>query len=181
MNEWEAGGTAYAVPLIAEDTRVDVTDYIQKDLINLNLQSKNREDAIRELAQLMEDAPAMGDLKRFLKHVFERERLETTGIGDEIALPHARTDAVKQVIIAVGRSQHGINFESPDGRLVKLFFLIGTPRESVSQYLKILAQLSRLLQRGPLREKLLEARDSESVVTVRFPGRETSLWTYRGE
>ena len=145
---------------------MDVTTYIQKDLINLNLQSSTKEDAIRELAQLMENTPAMGDLKSFLEDVFERERLETTGIGDEIALPHARTDAVKQLIIAIGRSQRGIQFKSVDGRKVKLFFLMGTPRESVSHYLKILAQLTRLLKRGPLREKLLDAEDSESVVAL---------------
>ena len=104
----------------------------------------------------MKNTLAMGNLKGFLEDVFEREQLETTGIGDEIAIPHARTDAVKQLIIAVGRSRHGINFESPDGRNVKLFLLMGIPRESVSHYLKILAQLTRLLKRGPLREKLLE-------------------------
>ena len=145
---------------------MDITDYIQEDLINLNLQSRNKNDAIRELAQLMKGTPAMGDLKIFLEDVFERERLETTGIGDEIAIPHARTDAVKQLILAVGRSQHGINFESLDGRKVKLFFLIGIPRESVSHYLKILAQLTRLLKRGPLREKLFDVEDSKGVVTL---------------
>ena len=105
-------------------------------------------------------------LRCFLEDVFERERLETTGIGDEIAIPHARTDAVKQLILAVGRSQHGINFESLDGRKVKLFFLMGIPRESVSHYLKILAQLTRLLKRGPLREKLFDVEDSKGVVTL---------------
>ena len=145
---------------------MEITDFIQTDLINLHLQSRNKEDAIRELAQLMEGTPAMGDLKIFLEDVFERERLETTGIGDEIAIPHARTDAVKQLILAVGRSQHGINFDSLDGRKVKLFFLMGIPRESVSYYLKILAQLTRLLKRGPLREKLFDVEDSKGVVTL---------------
>ena len=145
---------------------MEITDFIQKDLINLHLQSRNKEDAIRELAQLMEGTPAMGDLKVFLEDVFERERLETTGIGDEIAIPHARTDAVKQLILAVGRSQHGINFDSLDGRKVKLFFLMGIPRESVSHYLTILAQLTRLLKRGPLREKLFDVEDSKGVIIL---------------
>jgi fructose-specific phosphotransferase system IIA component len=145
---------------------VDITDYIQQDSINLNLQSRNKGDAIRELAQVMEITPAMSNFKSFLKDVFEREKLETTGIGDEIAIPHARTNAVKQLIIAVGRSRHGINFESPDGRKVKLLLLMGIPQESVSHYLKILAQLTRLLKRGPLREKLLEAQDNTSVLEL---------------
>lgn len=149
-----------------ENKVVDITDYIQHNLINLNLKSRNKEDAIRELAQLMENTPAMGNLKGFLGDVFEREQVETTGIGDEIAIPHARTDAVKQLIIALGRSRRGINFESPDGRNVKLLLLMGIPRESVSHYLKILAQLTRLLKRGPLREKLLEAQDNASVLAL---------------
>ena len=149
-----------------EDKVVDITDYIQHNLINLNLKARKKEDAIRELAQLMENIPAISNFKRFLEDVFEREQLETTGIGDEIAIPHARTDAVKQLIIAVGRSRHGIHFESPDGRKVKLLLLMGIPRESVSHYLKILAQLTRLLKRGPLREKLLEAQDTPSVLAL---------------
>ena len=145
---------------------VDITDYIQHNLINLNLKARNKEDAIRELAQFMEITPAMSNLKSFLEDVFEREQLETTGIGDEIAILHARTDAVKQLIIAVGRSRHGIFFESPDGRNVKLLLLMGILRESASHYLKILAQLTRLLKRGPLREKLLEAQDNASVLAL---------------
>ncbi len=145
---------------------VDITDYIQHNLINLNLKARNKEDAIRELAQLMENTPAMGNFKGFLEDVFEREQLETTGIGDEIAIPHARTDAVKQLIISVGRSRHGINFDSPDGRNVKILLLMGIPLESISHYLKILAQLTRLLKRGPLREKLLEAQDNASVLAL---------------
>ena len=145
---------------------MDVTNYIQKDLINLNLQSRTKEEAIRELAQLMKDTPAMGDLNRFLEDVFERESLETTGIGDEIALPHARTDAVNQLIIAIGRSKSGVECESPDGKKVKLFFLMGTPQGSISHYLQILAQLTRLLKHSALKEKLLETQDSESFVAL---------------
>jgi mannitol/fructose-specific phosphotransferase system IIA component (Ntr-type) len=69
-----------------------------------------------------------------------------------------------QFIIVVGRSRQGIHFESPDGMNVKLLLLVGIPRENVSHYLKILAQLARLLKRGPLREKLREAQDKASAL-----------------
>ena len=153
------------------DKEVDVRDYIQKEFVNLNLISERKEDAIRELAQLVENAQEIADFEHFLEDVFERERLETTGIGDEIAIPHARTDVVSRLIIAVGRSTHGVEFESLDGRKVKLIFLMGTPKGSVSHYLKILAQLTRLLKREPFREKLLEAQDGEMVVKL-FRGSE---------
>jgi PTS system nitrogen regulatory IIA component len=149
-----------------EGNSLDVTDYMQKDFITLDLRSKKKESAIRELAQLMEGAPAMVDHKRFLEDVFEREGLGSTEIGDEIALPHARTDAVNQLIIAIGRSNRGVECETPDGKKVKLFFLMGTPQGSVSHYLQILAQLTRLLKRSALKEQLLEAQDRESFLTL---------------
>ena len=145
---------------------VEVKGYIREELINLDLLSEQKDDAIRELVQLMENAEGMVDFERFLEDVFERERLGTTGIGDGIAIPHARTDAVDQLVIAIGRSARGVEFESLDGKKVKLLFLMGTPRGSVSHYLKILAQLTRLLKEDAFRDKLLEAQDKERVVSL---------------
>lgn len=145
---------------------MEVKGYIREELINLDLLSERKEDAIRELARLMESTQGMIDFDLFLEDVFERERLGTTGIGDGIAIPHARTDAVDQLVIALGRSARGVEFESLDGKKVKLLFLMGTPKGSVSHYLKILAQLTRLLKEGTFRDKLLEARDKEIVVSL---------------
>jgi len=151
---------------MVEVTVVEVKGYIREELINLDLLSERKEDAIRELARLMESTQEMIDFDLFLEDVFERERLGTTGIGDGIAIPHARTDAVDQLVIALGRSARGVEFESLDGKKVKLLFLMGTPKGSVSHYLKILAQLTRLLKEGTFRDKLLEARDKEIVVSL---------------
>lgn len=145
---------------------MEVKGYIREELINLDLLSERKEDAIRELARLMERTQGMIDFDLFLEDVFKRERLGTTGIGDGIAIPHARTDAVDQLVIALGRSARGVEFESLDGKKVKLLFLMGTPKGSVSHYLKILAQLTRLLKEGTFRDKLLEARDKEIVVSL---------------
>ena len=145
---------------------MEVKGYIMEELINLDLLSERKEDAIRELARLMERTQGMIDFDLFLEDVFKRERLGTTGIGDGIAIPHARTDAVDQLVIALGRSARGVEFESLDGKKVKLLFLMGTPKGSVSHYLKILAQLTRLLKEGTFRDKLLEARDKEIVVSL---------------
>ena len=145
---------------------MEVKGYIREELINLDLLSERKEDAIRELARLMERTQGMIDFDLFLEDVFKRERLGTTGIGDGIAIPHARTDAVDQLVIALGRSARGVEFESLDGKKVKLLFLMGTPKGSVSHYLKILAQLTRLLKEGTFRDKLLEVRDKEIVVSL---------------
>ena len=145
---------------------MEIKGYIREELINLNLLSEKKEDAIRELAQLVKNGEGMVNFEHFLKDVFEREKLGTTGIGDGIAIPHARTDAVDQLVIVIGRSARGVEFESLDGKKVTLLFLMGTPRGSVSHYLKILAQLTRLLKEGTFRDKLLEAQDKETVVSL---------------
>ena len=145
---------------------MEIKGYIREELINLDLLSEQKEDTIRELAQLMENAEGMVNFERFLEDVFERERLGTTGIGDGIAIPHARTDAVDQLVIALGISARGVEFESLDGKKVKLLFLMGTPKESVSYYLKILAQLTHLLKESTFRDKLLEAQDKVTVVSL---------------
>jgi len=144
----------------------EVKKYIKKELINLNLLSDTKDDTIRELAQLMKSTQEMVEYELFLEDVFAREKLGTTGIGEGIAIPHARTDAVGQFIIAFGRAADGIEFESLDGKKVNLFFLMGTPKGSVSHYLKILTQLTRLLKNCHFKDKLLEAQDAETVVRL---------------
>ena len=94
---------------------MEIKEYIQQQYINLNLLSGEKEDAIGEIAQLLRDDPGVTDFELFLEDIFERERLGTTGIGDGIAIPHARSDGIGQLVIALGRSSRGVEFESLDG------------------------------------------------------------------
>ena len=145
---------------------MEIKDYIHPQYINIDILSEQKDDAIREVAQLLQDAPGVTDYELFLADIFEREHLGTTGIGDGVAIPHARSDGIEQMVIALGRSLKGVEFESLDGRKVELIFLMGTPKGKVSDYLKILAQLTRMLKEGPFREKLLEAKGSEQVLEL---------------
>jgi fructose-specific phosphotransferase system IIA component len=145
---------------------VEIRDYIHQQYINLSILSDQKDDAIREVAQLLQDAPGVIDYELFLADIFEREQLGTTGIGEGIAIPHARSDGIAQFVIALGRSPKGVEFESLDGRKAELIFLMGTPKGRVSDYLKILAQLTRVLKQGPFREKLLEVNGSEQVLEL---------------
>lgn len=144
-----------------------IGELLKKDRINLNLQARDKEGVIRELASLFQDIPEMVDLQGFINDVFERERLNPTGIGNGVAIPHARTDNVKDFVIAFGRSTEGIDFEAMDGKPVNLFFLMGTPKEKgLNAYLKILARLTRLLQKESFRAELLQASTPEEIIEV---------------
>ncbi|MFH1778139.1 MAG: PTS sugar transporter subunit IIA [Candidatus Omnitrophota bacterium] len=144
-----------------------VTDYLKESQMDLNLPASSKEDAIKKLAALLREAKAVSDYQGFIKDVFEREALNTTGIGHDIAIPHARTDAVKDFVIAFGRVTAGLEFGALDKKPVKLIFLMGTPKEKeLHSYLKILSALTRRLDKESFREQLLNASAPKEIIEI---------------
>ena len=136
--------------------------------INLSLKSTGR-DAV--LAELVNQIPQLADQpaarQTLLRALHEREELYSTGIGDGIALPHARNALVGLVdepIIVFGRHREGIPYGAIDSAPAKLFFLLIAP--TVTQHLAVLARLSRLLRDPKLRQSLLEAETPQSVIDL---------------
>lgn len=142
-----------------------IADYLKEDRILLDLKARSKEEAIKEISALLNGAGEISDFNRFVRDVFEREELNTTGIGNGIAIPHARSSVVKDFIIAFGRSQEGVEFNSLDRKPAKLVFLMGTPKEKgIKDYLKILAHLTRLLQKESFRKSLLMASNPGEII-----------------
>ena len=108
----------------------------------------------------------MSDGKEFTKALAKRENLESTGIGDGIAIPHARTNTVKDLLLAFARSPKGIDFSSIDGKPSYIIFLIASPENQKSEYIMALAKLSRLLRKHPVRELLRNAKDPDEVMSI---------------
>ena len=133
--------------------------------MRLELKATEKTAAIREMASLA--APDKVDNpKEFLNCLLEREKLETTGVGEGIALPHARTDAVKEAFVLFARSREGIEFESLDEKPVYLLFLIAAPKHESTKVLKILAKVSRLLNNANFRQSLLEAETPQDIIRI---------------
>lgn len=148
-----------------EKTAVKITNFLREERIALDLSAYDKEDAIRKVAALLGNATEISDFDLFLKDVFERELLSTTGIGNGIAIPHARTRAVKEFVIAVGRSSDGVDFGALDNRPANLIFLMGTPKDKgLNSYLRILAHLTRLLQKEDFKKGLLYASSPKEIV-----------------
>ena len=142
-----------------------VASFLKKERMIMNLEAQTKEEAIKEVANLIKDAPEIIDFESFVKDIFDREALATTAIGSQVAIPHARSDNVKNFVIAFGRSREGIDFNALDNKPVKLIFLMGTPKEEgINDYLKILAHLTRLLQKDTFRESLLKAKSPEEII-----------------
>ena len=145
-----------------------VSESLRPAAINLNLVS---EDKATVLGELVNQIPELSDQQEgrltLLRALHEREQLHSTGIGDGIALPHARNALVGLVdhpIIVFGRHAKGIPYGAIDGVPARLFFLLIAP--TVTQHLAILARLSRILRQPKIRQSLLNADKSEKIVAV---------------
>ncbi len=145
---------------------MELTDFISPQLIKLELATTQKVDAIKELIGLLDQAGFVTDSEAFLKSVLEREKVGSTGIGKGIAIPHSRTATVREVVVAVGRSVQGIEFEALDNKPVHLIFLIAAPIESGGLYLKALARLSRLLRYQEFRNELMDAKTVDEVLKI---------------
>jgi PTS system fructose-specific IIC component len=140
-------------------------DHLREDRTNIHMKARTKDEAIKELAELLRNADEVTDFDGFVRDVFERESEASTGIGNGAAAPHARTDTVSSFVIAVGRSEEGIDFDSIDGQPVHVFFLMGTPKNPLGNYLKMLAHLVRLLRERDFVDNLVKVRSTSEVIS----------------
>ena len=133
--------------------------------VNLDLSAPDAPDAIRQLAEALHAAVNVVDSTLLLADVLAREATLSTYVGEGVALPHARTDAVTARVVAVARSGDGVPF-GPKGEKAHLIVLVGCPRADVSGYLTFSRQLLRRLREPGVRAGLLTARDSAKFLQL---------------
>ena len=138
---------------------------LQPHLIQLNVTEKKRTGAIREVAELLRTDKRVKDFDKFYQELLARERIETTCLGCQTALPHARTDHVGDMVLAVGRSQEGVFFENSN-QTIHLIFVIGTPKRMATDYLRLVGTIARLLKDEKIRKALLLAPDASSFISI---------------
>jgi fructose-specific phosphotransferase system IIA component len=141
-----------------------VSEMLASDAVRLTLKAQDKEGVIRELAEPLIAAGIIAEAEPFFEAILRRENLESTGIGLGVAIPHARTAAVQRTVLAFGRSEEGIDFNSLDGRPCHLVFLIAAPEGSKTEYIMTLARMSKLLRRDDAREALAKAATVDEVM-----------------
>ncbi len=140
-----------------------LTDIIIRDACVVDMQAKTKKETLRELADAL--AAAVDDLdgSELLEMLLEREKLGSTAMGDGIAIPHARVESLDRLLATFGRSRHGVDFDSVDGKRTHLFFLLVAPGTEGSAHLLTLARLSRFLTQPEFRAKLLEVEATQDL------------------
>ena len=140
-----------------------IMDILVKDAVILDLASKDKRSVLEELAGALARAEPELDAERLLQVLLEREELQSTGIGDGVAIPHGKMAGLPRLVASFARSRAGVDFESIDGQQTHLFFLLVVPEHSGGQHLKALARISRFFRDAAFRKALLEAESREAV------------------
>ena len=118
---------------------------------------RGKELVLEELVILLEKGNRIGNRSKLVTDFVNRERQATTAIGDDIAIPHIRSMQAKQFMVAFGRSTKGYDFDSPDGEVSRLFFVMAAPPYEDALYLRVFKSLMEMLQYESFRKELLNA------------------------
>ena len=140
-----------------------ICDILKPDKIITELKGESKEDVINELLDLFKNDSRVIDISKVKKAVLEREKIMSTAIGKLIAIPHAKSDAVKEMIAAFGKFNLPFDFNSLDSQPVYLVFLFVSTTNQVADHLKFLSRISRMMDNDDFKKNLLAAESSEEI------------------
>ncbi len=143
-----------------------LTDILDESSIVAELHTSTKTETLDVLVEAMAESHPEVDKDEILNILLEREELGSTGIGDGIAIPHAKSPDLPKIISGFGLSKSGIDFDSLDGKPAHLFFLLVAPVNSPGDHLKVLARISRMLKNAEFRNKLLQANSQQDIYQI---------------
>ncbi len=144
-----------------------LSDLLTENGISVALAARDKRGVIEEMVDLlMKSTNGVTDKNAVIKAVWEREELMSTGIGQGVGIPHAKTNAVDKLHAVFGKSEAGVDFSALDGKPVHLIFLLVAPEDQSGPHVKALARISRLLKQSYFRQALQESRKSQEVLTI---------------
>lgn len=143
-----------------------IHELLSPEVIRIPLQSTEKHGIIAELIDILFSANQLKDKNVALEAVLEREKIMSTGIGEGVAIPHAKTPAVDKLVAAFGITKENVDFQAIDEKPVRLVFLLVGPIDPTGPHLQALSRISRLMHQSELRQKLIGARTSQEVLTA---------------
>jgi len=141
-----------------------LTDYITPGHVKIRLEGDSKEEVIEELVSLLVDTSDVEDPDAIYEAVMNREREGSTGLEKGVAIPHAKSDAVKSLSIVIGISRAGVDFAALDGKPSHLFFLMVAPTSESGPHVQAIAKIVKMIKLDKFRKKLLDAKKPDDVV-----------------
>ncbi|HSB04723.1 MAG TPA: PTS sugar transporter subunit IIA [Thermodesulfobacteriota bacterium] len=141
-------------------------DYLTEERVIADLQGTDKLSVLRELAHVLEHFCPTASTEELVRILLDREKLESTGIGEGIAIPHGRLKRLKDFVLSIGRSMKGIDFDSIDHKPTHLFFLVLAPENSAVNNLKLLSRIVTLLKDASFKKQLMEAHSPKEMFQI---------------
>lgn len=140
-----------------------IMDIVVPEAVVLDLSPGPKREVLAQMARALAEAVPDLETERLLQVLLEREELQSTGIGEGVAIPHGKLPGLDRLLASFARSKEGVDFEAVDGQPTCLFFLLVVPEHSGGQHLKALARISRFFRDASFRKRLMEASSAEEV------------------
>jgi len=140
-----------------------LTQIVQQGCVKVPLEGKDKQSVITELVNVLDTDGQLQDKNAVLQAVFMREQTRSTGIGSGIAIPHGKCQGVKKLVMAIGLTSEPIDFESVDGKPVKIIILLVSPANETGPHIQALAKISRLMLDEEFRHTLEQADSGEQL------------------
>ena len=143
-----------------------VVNLIEEDIIKIPLEAKTKPDVIKELVDVLKKAGKIEDAESVFRAVMLRENMGSTGLEKGIAVPHAKTHKVNNLVLAIGVSPEGVDFDSLDGEPSKLFFLLIATPQQAGPHIEALSEIARLTRSSNFCKPLLNAKTPKEIVEI---------------
>ena len=143
-----------------------LSELVSEDLILPSLTGNDVPSVLQEFAQAVCAAGKFSDSETLYERLYEREKQESTGIGNGVAIPHCKVDNLQQVLLAIGYAPNGVDFKASDGNRTYFFFLVVSPSSSSVLHMRTLAALSRLLRSSNFISHLQQSPDKQELIAL---------------
>lgn len=152
-----------------------ISEILNEKVVRVNFECSDKDYAINKMVELASKSGLMTDIDKVRQCVFDRENLVSTGVGKGFAIPHGKTDEIKDIVAAFSILKEPIDFDSIDLEPVKFIFLIIGKETLLNAHIKLLSRISRLMNKDEFRDKLSEAKSTEEVLKL-FNDEEQSVF-----
>ena len=143
-----------------------LSELLNEDRILFNVKFENKEDAITKMVDSLSGDPLIKDLEEVKQAVLEREKIMSTGVGNGFAIPHAKTKGADGFIAILAKLTEPIDFDSHDGKPVNIIFMLIGKETMVSEHIKMLSRISRLMNNDEFRQNLINASSKEEILSL---------------
>ncbi len=143
-----------------------ICDIIKEEHIIADLKGQSKEDIINELIDIFKGDDRVLNIEKVREAILEREKIMSTGVGKGFAIPHGKTDAVKEIVAAFGKSNKPIDFAALDEQPVYLVFLLVGKDNLVGPHIKLLSRISRMMNKDEFRENLMKAKTAKEIFEI---------------